>query len=199
MGVWGDVGGHYGAPGVGWCGPECGAAGRGAVWAQLWDAAGRVGCVCCGDGRQGGPRWFRAESWGLPFVLLTQRAGCFVFCLGQAGQAGPRLGSPGAADPERGGLFCRAALRCQWDIPCTNCFRSSTPSGLCFCGFLSFELRSEPFPSGSEKSEQPGDSLQAVQGNLFNKGAAFVGAVQCISLSLQVGGWRGCEQCCQTP
>lgn len=57
VGVRGDVGGHYGAPGVGWCGPECGAAGRGAVWAQLWDAAGRVGCVCCGDGRRGGPRW----------------------------------------------------------------------------------------------------------------------------------------------
>lgn len=127
------------------------------------------------------------------------QAALFSAWLGQAGQAGPHLGSPGAADPERGGLFCRAALRCQWDIPCTNCFRSSTPSGVCFCGFLSFKLRSEPFPSGSEKSEQPGDSLQAVRGNLFNKGAAFTGAVQCISLSLQVGGWRGCEQCCQTP
>lgn len=184
---WDGVGRSVGLRGEEQCGHSCGMLQVG------WAACAAV----MGGGEVHGGSW--AESWGLPFVLLTQRAGCFVFCLGQAGQAGPRLGSPGAADPEGGGLFCRAALRCQWDIPCTNCFRSSTPSGVCFCGFLSFKLRSEPFPSGSEKSEQPGDSLQAVRGNLFNKGAAFIGAVQCISLSLQVGGWRGCEQCCQTP
>lgn len=95
---WDGVGRSVGLRGEEQCGHSCGMLQVG--WAAC--------AVVMGGGEVHGGSW--AESWGLPFVLLTQRAGCFVFCLvGPSGTGRASFGIPGCCGSGAWGVVLQSS------------------------------------------------------------------------------------------